>query len=91
MNYGKDWPILSKRCLERDNHTCRRCGSHGVAAHHIIPRAKGGSDTLENLAALCKKCHRYSDNQFLRVGRTHYLDRMIKENKGSNLTTLEFI
>ena len=25
--------------------------------HHIIPRSKGGSDTIQNQAGLCKKCH----------------------------------
>lgn len=25
--------------------------------HHIVPRSKGGSDTIQNQAGLCKKCH----------------------------------
>jgi len=82
MNYGKNWFELSRKCLERDNHTCRRCKtSHPkLAAHHVIPRNKGGKDILENLVSLCPRCHRWQDNQYLRVGRTHYLDRMIEEN-----------
>jgi hypothetical protein len=27
-------------------------------AHHIVPRLKGGSTTLENLVLLCRRCHR---------------------------------
>lgn len=25
--------------------------------HHIVPRSRGGSDTIQNQAGLCKKCH----------------------------------
>jgi 5-methylcytosine-specific restriction protein A len=25
--------------------------------HHIVPRSKGGADTIDNLVALCPNCH----------------------------------
>jgi 5-methylcytosine-specific restriction endonuclease McrA len=28
-----------------------------LAAHHVVPRAEGGPDALENLEALCVTCH----------------------------------
>ena len=37
--------------------SCLMCGVEIEAYHHIIPRHKGGSDTLKNLAGLCGRCH----------------------------------
>ena len=37
---------------------CLLCGQGSVDhAHHIVPRSKGGSDTLANMAGLCEACH----------------------------------
>ena len=41
---------------------CRRCRQRGelrlaTDADHIVPRSRGGRDTLENLQSLCKSCH----------------------------------
>jgi len=39
---------------------CEICGSKSVDIHHIDCRGMGGSnnkDTIENLMALCRKCH----------------------------------
>jgi len=39
------------------------CGSKAIDIHHVIPRSKFGSktknkqDNIENLIALCRKCH----------------------------------
>ena len=38
---------------------CCRCRSIGVEVHHIIPQEHGGSDDMENAAALCPRCHTY--------------------------------
>jgi 5-methylcytosine-specific restriction protein A len=49
--------------LARDNHLCQPCYREGritpaTAVDHIIPKAKGGSDDLENLEGTCEPCHR---------------------------------
>jgi 5-methylcytosine-specific restriction endonuclease McrA len=36
---------------------CADCGREATEAHHIVPRAQGGSDRWENLMPLCKACH----------------------------------
>jgi 5-methylcytosine-specific restriction endonuclease McrA len=51
------WRQLSLAVVERDA-ACVECGGTCMlSAHHIIPRAEGGPDTLANLEALCVACH----------------------------------
>lgn len=55
---GLWWSVLA-----RDNWTCCSCGrsskEEGITLEvdHIIPRSKGGTDDLDNLQTLCKKCN----------------------------------
>lgn len=57
---------LSKRVrfmvLVRDNYTCRYCGAHPpdtvLEIDHVIPRCKGGTDDMGNLATACWNCNR---------------------------------
>ena len=53
---------LRFKVLKRDNYRCRICGASskdGVHLHvdHIIPLAKGGKTTLDNLQTLCERCN----------------------------------
>jgi 5-methylcytosine-specific restriction endonuclease McrA len=48
--------------LERDNHSCTRCGARvdETCAHidHIRPISSvGGTNQLSNLRVLCRRCH----------------------------------
>lgn len=44
--------------LERDQHHCRYCGSGGyLHLDHVIPKSRGGKNTLDNLVAACPKCN----------------------------------
>ena len=52
-----DWPQLQAAILERDAHTCQQCGDTAVQVDHITPRSDGGSNTPNNLRALCRRCH----------------------------------
>ena len=37
---------------------CLLCDGNGIDHdHHIIPRSKGGSDTIANIAGVCTECH----------------------------------
>jgi len=43
---------------ERDNFTCKICGSRrDLTIDHIIPAALGGQTTKENLQTLCRRCN----------------------------------
>ncbi|WP_254535924.1 HNH endonuclease [Halomarina litorea] len=56
-----------ERVLERDGHTCQRCGcdvegghresNQSAEVHHLIPRSAGGPDANQNLVTLCWLCH----------------------------------
>lgn len=53
------WKILKK-----DNYTCVKCGQSPAKNNdveleidHILPVAKGGTNNIENLQTLCKKCN----------------------------------
>lgn len=57
---------LRNKTLERDDFSCVRCGStEELEAHHIIPRDRGGDDTLENMATLCHDCHQEAHSKSL--------------------------
>lgn len=68
MEWGFLLPMSVRKSVrfavfDRDNYTCRYCGrstDDGVILEvdHVIPRSKGGSDEIENLATACADCNR---------------------------------
>jgi hypothetical protein len=79
-NYG--YQNTRARILDRDKHTCQHC--HGkskdtsLEVHHIIFRAKGGSNDDENLITLCHTCHTQLHNGEIEL--------KLKGTKKSNLS-----
>ena len=54
--YGKG--SVDDAVYEMQEGICLLCGQHEIEHyHHIVPRHKGGSDTLPNKVGLCSKCH----------------------------------
>jgi 5-methylcytosine-specific restriction endonuclease McrA len=55
---------LRREVWERDNFTCKECGTHQrLTVDHIIPECQGGKTELSNLQTLCKICNsRKGDN-----------------------------
>lgn len=53
------WRRLRRWVLDRDNHTCQRCGKVGVPLEcdHVVPLHDGGTNNPDNLQALCSDCH----------------------------------
>lgn len=54
-----------KRVKKAAGYRCEKCNakpsdSSSLHAHHIVPESEGGETTEGNLAALCKKCHRFA-------------------------------
>lgn len=66
-SYGPEWSQARERCLERDDYRCQSCGcsedelQDSLHAHHIRPFLgyddRSEAHRLENLVALCKRCH----------------------------------
>ena len=61
--YGAQWDKLRKQVLRRDAYLCRPCLADdrltsATEVDHIVPKAKGGTDTPSNLQAICRACHR---------------------------------
>jgi HNH endonuclease len=62
--YPPDWDFRRRKCLDRDKdkehgvYCCRLCqGINSLIVHHVMPRSRGGSHSLQNLITLCAKCH----------------------------------
>lgn len=54
-------PSLRQQVHDRDGRRCLACGASGqgikLEIDHIIPRAQGGRDDLQNLQTLCRVCN----------------------------------
>lgn len=57
--YGLAWERTRAMVLKRDHYLCQVCRLRSAeAVDHIRPKARGGSDELDNLQAICGPCHR---------------------------------
>lgn len=58
------------KILERDGFKCAYCGKVAseteLEVDHIIPRAKGGTDIIENLITACFECNRGKRDRLLK-------------------------
>ena len=60
--YGAAWDKVRQLALARDCGLCQLCQAKGrpmiaTEVDHIVSKARGGSDALDNLQAICKPCH----------------------------------
>ena len=54
----RDMLPTTRQVLERDAYRCKHCGGwEHLSVDHIQPRAKGGTDDLDNLQTLCRTCN----------------------------------
>ena len=61
------------RVLSRDTYTCYYCSADNAShVDHVIPKAKGGSDDMDNLVAACASCNQRKGSKsqalFLAIG-----------------------
>jgi hypothetical protein len=57
--FAHEWAVIRANIFARDDYTCSYCGARGVALEcdHIVPVAKGGGSTPENLTTACRPCN----------------------------------
>ena len=72
--YGAAWGKARKIVLARDKHLCQVCLVDGIftlgnEVDHIKPKALGGTDSPDNLQAICTPCHRKKTAQESAQGR----------------------
>ena len=49
---------LSRRAVfARDEHRCQYCGGIADSIDHVVPRARGGAHTWDNVVAACRPCN----------------------------------
>jgi 5-methylcytosine-specific restriction endonuclease McrA len=66
-------PKTRRLVLTRDRHRCQTPGcphTHFLEIHHIIPRARGGTNAPDNLTTLCSACHALAHRQVGAVRET---------------------
>lgn len=81
--YSVTQPAVSRKAIfARDKGECQYCGGHAENLDHVIPRAKGGTHTWDNLVAACKRCNsKKADKMLAKSGLT--LRRVPEEPRGS--------
>lgn len=56
------------KVVARDGAVCKHCGesdSKKLTIDHVVPKHKGGLNTIENMQILCRKCHDKKDYPLL--------------------------
>lgn len=54
---GKRWEKIRQVVFSTHGRQCVYCGNEATAIDHVIPKAKGGTDTLDNLVPACTRCN----------------------------------
>lgn len=89
---GRMYGYVDKKAylLEREQGCCIYCGTHvsesKMEIEHVIPKSKGGADSLNNLVLACSSCNQAKGSldlkEFLK-GRSSIL-RKVREHLGVN-------
>ena len=53
----KGYDDVKEAICTQQHGKCLMCKKPIAHFHHIVPRSRGGSDTIQNLAGLCPECH----------------------------------
>ena len=69
---SENWKEIRDAVFVRDKQVCLRCdkrfrNKQDINAHHITPRANGGSDDFSNLVTLCNECHDFVEINYFRT------------------------
>ncbi|MDU6924012.1 HNH endonuclease signature motif containing protein [Franconibacter helveticus] len=61
--YGAEWRRVRNIVIRRDKGLCQSCKRQGIfrpgsSVDHIVAKAHGGSNKLDNLECICSECHK---------------------------------
>ncbi len=57
-------PVNRREVLKRDKYQCQYCGSgEKLTLDHVIPRAKGGKHSWDNVVTACEKCNGFKGDR----------------------------
>jgi hypothetical protein len=77
------WESLRMVVFERDHFRCTYCGSgENLQCDHIIPRARGGMDVLENLTTACRSCNASKRDRLLSEWRARDAASRLSHGQG---------
>jgi 5-methylcytosine-specific restriction endonuclease McrA len=64
---GKKWRDLREEVFRHYGRACSYCGYEDtvMTIDHILPRSKGGDNSLENLLPACRKCNYSRGNRLV--------------------------
>lgn len=77
---------IRKAVILRDGCKCKECGKSNTVleVHHIKPRRLNGSNTLDNLVALCRKCHQKTEGKEEQYIQHYFSMLSSSDNKNLN-------
>jgi len=53
---------LREQVKRRDGFLCRYCKDPGTTLDHVVPKSRGGKNTLVNLVYCCRRCNTLKGN-----------------------------
>lgn len=60
-------PLTRRTVMIRDQYTCQYCGAqpgkHALTLDHVVPRARGGRTSWENIVVACGPCNQRKGNR----------------------------
>jgi 5-methylcytosine-specific restriction endonuclease McrA len=96
------WRVLRLELFARYSGKCFACAvaldldaglaSNAMHAHHLIHKSAGGLDVLDNLIALCARCHRkHHDGLLTMTGTWNALAFVLRNLKGQVVKAWESV
>jgi len=77
---GAAWNELRRQQLINYNNECINCGSNErLQLDHIIPKSRGGEDTLENTQILCFVCNNKKNDRIEPERKTWFSKRFFPQ------------
>lgn len=68
-------PSIRRQC-ENARGPCEQCGLPARDVHDVVPLARGGHDTLENVRYVCTLCHAEAHGEVVHCEHRKYADRL---------------